>query len=168
MPWIALLIKSQKMINPYIIAALLLTGFSSGYYLRNLQAETEKVAILEAEREKLAKVRKINDHLLTTLAKNQAKTKIVYKTIVKEVPKYVTKVQKTDSDCNISIGTKRLLNKLIRPMPEAGIESINSDRQPSPIREVDLIEYLTSTINQYKIAQNRCNTLIQWHKQVQE
>lgn len=101
------------------------------------------------------------------LIEQQKKTEIVYKTITKEVPKYVPVIQQKDSDCNLSNGTVRMFISAARDeMPEATDIDDDTDTRPSTVTEADLIDYGLDTVNQYNKAKNQCNALIDWWNSV--
>ena len=157
-------------ISPLVLLAIILaiggTGFGVGYKTKATIVQAEKTAILETERKELLRTKAINVKLQTALTFKEQTVKVVYKTVTKEIPFYVTKIQKIDSNCNLSIGNKRLLHKLIDPVSRTSSEPTSSDREPSDIRAIDTINYLSNTIRDYKLAQARCNTLIDWHRNV--
>ena len=147
----------------YLAFAAFLVGSGAGFKAKSILAKAEQSTVLQVEREKLIKSEKINKSLNQELITAQAKTKIVYKAIIKRIPFYVTDKQKTDSECNITVGAKRLLNS-INTLPETSIKPTNTDPRPSDIRTSDLIRYSAQTIQQYKLAQSQCNILIKWHQ----
>lgn len=157
-------------ISPLVFLAIILavggTGFGVGYKTKATIIQAEKTAVLEAEREELLRVKAINVNLQTALTFKEQEVKVVYKTVTKKIPFYVTKIQKIDSNCNLSTGNKRLLNELIDSVPGTSSEPTSSDREPSDIRAIDTINYLSNTIRDYKLAQASCNTLIDWHRNV--
>lgn len=129
--------------------------------------EKSKISdLVLAERSKLKEVEKINSDLLDSLILTQGKVRTIYKTKIKEVPKYVTKIQKIDSDCNISTGIKQLLNQNINNLPETSPIPATAYNKTSDIREIDLIFYLLKAVNQYNLTSLQCSSLITWHEKV--
>jgi len=106
-------------IQVIIILAALLAGFSSGYYLKNIQYKAEKAKLLEQEEKKRLEAQRISNSLFDALLKSQKNVKIVYRNLIKEVPSHAPQSQKTNSDCNLSVDSKRLLNKLIKSVPNS-------------------------------------------------
>jgi len=112
-----------------IVAAVILAfGFFGGYKLRSLQDKATEVVLLKKERAKLAEVTQVNNDLFDALLAKQRENKVIYRTITKEIPRNVPKIQKVNSNCNISIATKRLLNELIQSTPNPKPKSSSRDR----------------------------------------
>ena len=146
-----------------VFAASCSASFFVGYDYRDrgVQAEMAK-AISKALEDADEQYEKDRQQELELIEK-QKKTEIVYKTITKEVPKYVPVIQQKDSDCNLSNGTVRLFNSAARDeMPEATDIDADTDTRPSTVTEADLIDYGLVTIEQYNKAKNQCNALMDW------
>ncbi|GLP98689.1 hypothetical protein GCM10007891_05430 [Methylophaga thalassica] len=152
-----------------VFAASCSASFFVGYDYRDrgVQAEMAK-AISKALEDADEQYEKDRQQELELIEK-QKKTEIVYKTITKEVPKYVPVIQQKDSDCNLSNGTVRLFNSAARDeMPETTSVDADTDTRPSTITEADLIDYGLVTIKQYNKAKNQCNALMDWFHSVEK
>ncbi|WP_289283300.1 MULTISPECIES: hypothetical protein [unclassified Methylophaga] len=150
-----------------VFAASCSASFFVGYDYRDrgVQAEMAK-AISKALEDADEQYEKDRQQELELIEK-QKKTEIVYKTITKEVPKYVPVIQQKDSDCNLSNGTVRLFNSAARDdMPETTDIDADTDTRPSTVTEAELIDYGLGTVNQYNKAKNQCNALIDWWNSV--
>lgn len=152
--------------NPFsIFIAIAAAAFIAGYHLRDLQADAEQARAVSYALAKADALNQISRLEEIDLIKAQQKTEVVYKTITKEVPKYVSVIQKTDSDCNLSHGTVRLLNSAaLERLPEAARNDDPRDTESSSVTEARLIDYNHEVIDQYNKVKNQCNGLIQWHK----
>ena len=149
----------------YIVMAAFLSGSWVGYETRDTIAKAEQAIVLQAERDKLIKAEQTNKILHDELITAQAETKIVYRTVVKRIPQYVTEIQKVDSECNLTNGTKRLLNSL-NDVSETPSGIISTDSTPSSIRTSDLIGYTAEVMTNYNLAREQCNLLIKWQREV--
>jgi hypothetical protein len=151
----------------YIAIAVSVASSWAGYQLRDTMAEAEQAQAVEFALEQQANNERISRDEEIALIKSQQKTKVVYKTITKEVPKYVSVIQKTDSDCNLSHGTVRLFNSAaLERVPETTGFDDARDTEPSTVKELDLIDYGLDIIEQYNQVKNQCNALINWHDNV--
>jgi len=153
-------------ITSFIIAAFifgLLAGGAFGYKQKGLYVDSQKVELLEAQKQALIKQAKESDKIINELHIKKNKTKIIYQTIEKEVPKYVTKIQKIDSDCNITRGTYRLLEEAAGYLPNSSRGADKDNGEPSQIREADLVRYIVQLLKKYKEEQEGHNALIRWH-----
>lgn len=146
-----------------IAVVIMSVSFGSGYKVRSLMAEAAKAAQLKADKIKLERVIELNDSLRTQLAIAKGLTTTVYETIIKEIPTYVTKIQKEDSDCNITYGTQQLLNNAVNYLPQTSTGITYPSTQATGIKEIDLINYTALTITKYNEVRDRCNLLISWH-----
>ena len=147
----------------YIVMIALVMGFGGGYKTKSVIVSAETASVLQAERDKLIAAQETNKNLQNQLVTAQAETKIIYKTVVKKVPEYVTVKQKTDGVCNLSRGAKRLFNETINPLSDTSSGTTTDDSTASDIREIDLIHYSLNLIQYYKLAQSQCNLLVKWH-----
>jgi len=86
--------------------------------------------------------------------------------IIKEVPKYITKIQKAvKSPCTYTTGTVRLLNSHIEErVPEASTISTTGDATPSEITESTGIKYTHDVLKQYMEWRTLHNELIHWYE----
>jgi hypothetical protein len=139
-----------------------------GYKLKTVLVDANTATILRLERETLIRAEKQNDELVEQLIIAKAETDIIYKTRIKEVPKYITKIQKVDGDCNISNGAKRLLNATVNPLSTATTGVAGTDGKPSDIREADLINYTLRLLRKYHNGKDKHNLLVQWHRDNQQ
>jgi len=98
---------------PYMLAASLLIGIATGYQVKSTLFKAKQSKELLQTVSQLKQVGIRNKELVNEISDQQQKTKIITKTIIKRIPNYVTKKQKSDSDCNISGDAKRMLNKLV-------------------------------------------------------
>ena len=160
--------------NPWLMLSALVAlasfaSFVGGYELRDTMAEAEQAKAVKFALKQAAEADAISRAEEIALIKSQNKTKVVYKTITKEVPKYVSVIQKTDSDCNLSGGTVRLFNSAAAErLPETARVDDTGDTEPSTVKESDLIDYGLDIIEQYNQVKNQCNALINWHKNVSQ
>jgi hypothetical protein len=81
--------------------------------------------------------------------------------IIKEIPKYITQIQKVKSACSYSTGTVRLLNRSAsRDMQETTAISDAKDTEPSSITELGGIQYTAELLAGWHKFQTQCNALI--------
>ncbi len=97
----------------YSLIAGLVIGAGGGYKVRDLIADSQYVAQLEAERLMLIEAERKNSLLRDQLQSTQSETKTIYRTIVKRIPQDVTEIQRKDSDCNLTSNTERMLQSII-------------------------------------------------------
>ena len=143
----------------------LIAGLLAGYEWRDTLAAAEKTAAIEFAFKQAKKNADITLAEEMALFKSQQKTKIVFRSIIKEAPKHVPDNQKNNSNCNVSVGTVRLYNRAATErMPEAASIDADGNTKPSAVTEGRLIHYGLSVIDQYNRAKNQCNALIRWHK----
>ena len=105
-----------------IISAALIGGFI-GYKTCDTFNLAEQASILKAEKAKFIEVQGLNSSLKKNLAESLANTKIKYKYITKQVYKELSDEQKTNSNCNITPDTARLLNGFISTTVDTSRES---------------------------------------------
>lgn len=149
----------------YAVAIGFLIGMAGGYTYRDNRAEVERFAAVETALADAYRQFEISKNAEIELIEANKKTEIVYRTITKEIPKYVTQIQQTNSECNLSSGAVRLFN-------DAAAESLSratglhdpADTEPSAITAGRLIDYSLGVIDQYNRAKNQCNALIAWHE----
>lgn len=153
----------------YVAIAVALLSFAGGYHVSDLQADAEQAQAVSFALAKAALEDELSRNEEIDLIKSQQKTKIVYKTITKEVPVYVSDIQKNDSECNLSHGIVGLYNRAAtEQLPETTGSDDARNTQPSTVKESDLIDYGLDVINQYNDVKNQCNALIKWQKHVSE
>lgn len=95
-----------------IISAALIGGFI-GYKACSTIELSEQASILKAEKAKFIEVQKLNSSLKDSLTEALASTKVEYKYITKQIYKGLSDEQKTNSNCNITPDTARLLNGFV-------------------------------------------------------
>lgn len=142
-----------------------MVGLAGGYSYRDNQADAERFAAVEMALEDAHRQFEISKQAEIELIEANKKTEIVYRTITKEIPKYVTQIQQTNSECNLSRGAVRLFN-------DAAAESLSraagivdpADTEPSTVTGGELIHYTLNAVDQYNQARNQCNALIAWHE----
>lgn len=102
--------------NPYVLAGIfaggLLIGGMSAYKVTDNYYQAKHSAELSAILEAKEANQKISAELITDLVSKQHKATIQYRTISREIPKYIT--TQNDSNCNIPPDVSRLLNELIQ------------------------------------------------------
>lgn len=153
-------------IKAAFLAGLCLSCFAGGYWLRDTIAKAERTEALEQAVVRVEQQAETAVRVETVYVEAEAKTQIVYKTIIKEVPKYVPVIQSSNSDCNLSRGTVRLLNNAIADqLPEAAAGAHEADKAASDVREADLIDHSQESIHQYNQTMNQCNALMDWVKE---
>lgn len=144
-----------------------LIGLYSGYEWRDMVAQVDEATAIKHALKKQKESDDISRAEEITLIKSQQKTQIVYRSINKEAPKYVSKIQKSDSACNVSFGVVRLFNRAVSErMPEANTGNVAGDKKPSSVTESRLINYSLNNITEYNRVKNQCNALIAWHKKI--
>ncbi len=89
------------------VAALAL-GFGGGFYACSQFDKAEQVEVARAETKKVADQAKVTAVIDTQNAEKQAEIRTVYKTITKEVVRYVN--AKDDAACDVPDGFVRLWN----------------------------------------------------------
>jgi len=146
------------------ITTSLLTGFSSGYSLRNTQAKAEQAEVFKAHVLRLEDLQAKNRVIESAYVDKAETIKTVYKTIVKKVPVYVSKPQKTDSECNLSVGSVQLLHQATQTrLPQTTATTDAENKAASVIREGDLIAYTHEVMGEYNAVMARCNALVDWN-----
>jgi len=162
--------KNIVALSPYLIVIALvvfLLGMWAGYDWRSTIAEADQAKAVKFALKKQAENNAISRAEELAFIKSQQKTKVVYRSITKEAPKYVSATQKNDSACNVSIGSLRLFDHAVSErMPEAAATVNSRDTEPSNITEERLINYSLSNIEKYNKAKNQCNGLIRWAKNI--
>jgi len=151
-----------------LVASLIFgSGFGLGYQTKSKLDQIKYTKELKIELEKQGKHIQIVHDIEKVYIEGEVKTNTIYKTITKEVVKYVPKIQTIDSDCNLTNGTVRLLNSnASNKMPIASGEPITTDTAASSVTELRHINYTNEIINQYNKAMNQCNSLIDYSKKV--
>ena len=96
-----------------IVAFTALLGIAVGYKTCDTLNLAEQASILKAEKVKFIEVQKLNSSLKGSLTEALASTKVEYKYITKQVYKELSDEQKTNSNCNITPDTARLLNSFV-------------------------------------------------------
>jgi len=149
--------------NPYIYAAIFAIGFLSGYYLRDLQADSEKLVIEQANVNALQSAKERADKLEQELFDERNKRKKQVKWLSRKLNTSMSEKQKTDSVCNLTNNTLRLLQRVSMSVPAKNLAPANTET--STIRETDVVSYLAQAMQQYNAARSQCNLLIKWHTQ---
>jgi len=162
--------KNLISLSPYLLivaAVVFLLGMWAGYDWRSTIAEADQANAVKFALDKQEKDAAVSRAEEIALIKSQQKTKIVYRSIKKEVPKYVSIKQKTDSDCNISIGIKRMFkHAATEQLPDTAAIDVARDKKPSDITEERLINYSLDNIDRYNQVKNQCNSLLRWHENI--
>jgi len=114
--------------NPYIVIAFFAIGYISGYYVRDLEADREKLIIEQKNVQKLVKAKKKADELEQELIDARKNRKVIYRTVVRKIHDTLPQKQTTDSICNITDATLRLLNsiRMSKPAEESFATSRNA------------------------------------------
>lgn len=149
----------------YALGIGFMLGLAGGYGYRDNQADAERYAAVKTALEDQERQFEVSKKAEIELIEANKKTEIVYRTITREIPKYVTQIQQTNSECNLTRGAGRLFN-------DAAAESLSraagiddpADTGPSTITTGRLIDYSLEVIDQYNRAKNQCNALIDWHE----
>ena len=164
--------KNIIALSPYLIIVALvvfLLGMWTGYDWRDTIAEADQAKAVKFALKKQAENNAISRTEEMALIKSQQKTKVVYRSIAKEAPKYVSATQKNDSACNVSNGSLRLFDRAVSErMPEATTVIDPRDTEPSNVTEERLINYSLSNIETFNKVKNQCNGLIRWAKKIAE
>lgn len=103
--------------NPYIVVVFFVIGYISGYYVRDLEADREKLVIEQNNVQKLVAAKKKSDELEQELIDARKNRKVIYRTVVRKIHDTLSEKQTTDSICNITNGTLRLLNDIRLSIP---------------------------------------------------
>ncbi len=144
---------------PYIIIAALIAGFGGGYFTASQFEKATHVAEMQLELKKQKDEIDLSHAADIEYIKAQKQQETVVKTITKEVVKYVPKIQMVNSDCNLTVGTQRLLdNERLQTVPS---QSTSADTRSSEIREIELIQYSHKVMEMYNAAKLQCNSLIE-------
>ena len=81
--------------------------------------------------------------------------------IIREIPKYITQIQKVKSACSYSNGTVRMLNRVAsRDVQEAAAVPDAKDTEPSGVTELSGIKYTGELLAGWHKFQTQCNALI--------
>jgi hypothetical protein len=149
----------------YALGVGFMLGLAGGYGYRDNQADAERFEAIKTALEDQERQFEISKQAEIELIEANKKTEIVYRTITKEIPKYVTQIQQTNSECNLTRGAVRLFN-------DAAAESLSraagivdpADTGPSTVTVGRLVDYSLDNIDEYNKAKNQCNALVHWHK----
>lgn len=147
--------------TPYVVAAAFVMGFASGSHYQSLRADRELSRQLKAEQVKTKEAQELNESLYSQLEAERSNIKTIEKEVIRKI--YVPKIQKVDSNCNLSNSAKRLLNNNI--MSKADTGATETDSKASDVRAADTIRYLNTAISQYNHARAQCNKLIEFVKE---
>lgn len=147
----------------FVLTGSLLIGASIGWNVKTVLVDAKEVKEVRLEREMLAKSKKDNDKLVREVIEARARTNTIYKIKEKEVPVYVTKIQKVDSDCNLTNGTVSLLNSTAKELPQATSRIIADVRQSSHFTEGQLVMYTLRLLKRIHRDKDLHNPLVQWH-----
>ena len=160
--------------NPLVIVAVIafITGsgvsfkLTQNYYLAEkyfaVREEQIKAKAIEEERDReRERARNADIRLLEA----QAKEVIKYEEVIKYVPKYITKIQKTDSACNLTSGAVSMLNRSTgdEGLPQTSAIDDAANTRSSEIRAGDLIKYAAKLQTQYQRVAQQCRSLISWN-----
>ena len=162
--------------NPLIIVAVIsaiMSGSGSwwltrNYFLAQKYYEVREEQIKEQHlKEAIHRMGKNTEKLEHKLLAAQAKETIKYEEVIKYVPKYITKIQKTDSACNLTNGAVIMLNRASNNgLPKTAAVDDATNTRPSNIRTSDVIGYTAKIQTQYKRFAQQCRSLIKWNKNV--
>jgi len=153
----------------YIVAFLAVFGSGAGlsYKLTSDHYRSEQLtAVTNAEAEKERKLTQAFDSERDALNMAHAE-ELKNNVIVREVPKYVTKIQRVKSDCSYSLGTVRLLDDAAgKRVPENNTAlPAPDDAAASDITEYAGIKYTHELLSQYNLWMIKHNALIDYlHK----
>jgi hypothetical protein len=119
--------------NVYIYAGLfaggLFLGSISAYKITDNYYQAKHAAELTAILEAKEANQKVSAELISDLASKQHQATIQYRTISREIPKYIT--TQNDTNCNIPADVSRLLNELIQSGDTTGNIINESGKTPS-------------------------------------
>lgn len=93
---------------PWLLALAFTLGFSSSWYLKNLQASKQELKVVERVVTVERKSAEVSAKVDQKHTEAVAKVRTITKTILKEVPVYVT--QKVDANCTIPVGFVSVFN----------------------------------------------------------
>lgn len=149
----------------FIIIFLLGFGIGGGISYE-FTSDHYKAAIVSQVQEALEKQKKDLD--LSFVAEKKAleehhKQELKDNVIYKELPKYITKIQKVNSECNYSTGVVRLLNSSSNTGTEKATPGTDAeDARSSDITESTGIKYTADVIAQYNKWKILHNSLIDY------
>jgi hypothetical protein len=142
-------------------------GGYSGYEFKTMSYHASEAKTLEVEAKKQEIIQQIEAKTESTTLAEEKKTEIVYQTVTKEVIKYVPKVQIINSECNLTLGTVRMLNTNIRnEMPSTPSTTIAENSTSSTITGKGSIDFTNDIINKYNKMAIQCNSLIDYNNQI--
>jgi hypothetical protein len=155
------------MIYGIILIGAFSTGFAVGYHQKAIvdkAAYSKELKIaLDKERENVKIVHDVEKVYVEKLVKGAT----VYKTIHKDIVKYVPIIQKENSSCNLTIGTVRLLNNAsTESMPSSSRDTLAEGSRPSTITGEDFIKHTERVVSLYNRAKTQCNSLIDLNRRV--
>ena len=149
----------------YALAVFLIFsgGFGTGYKVRkDLDTVTYAKQLEIALKSKDKEIKIVHD-VEKVYITEAPKINTVYKTITKEIVKYVPKIQTVNSACNLTLGTVRLLNdNASNKMPETTRVINPTYTKSSTITGETLIEYTNKLLNRYKQVKLQCDQLIDY------
>jgi hypothetical protein len=154
---------------PYLIlgvaAILVMThafSYLKGYKLAETKHKSSLVEQMKKERKYLEKIDSLSRELVSKQNTAEAKDRIVYKTIIKEIPNATSGIL-----CFTDSATGLWNNALIGEMPEA---STGAPTETSGTRATDteILENAAENFHLYKTCRDRLNALIDWHESVEK
>lgn len=150
-----------------LFAILFLAGVLSGgigsWKLTSIYFKGKEAATISQANKEKEKAMKLAFDLEKMALEKQHADELSHAKIIKEVIKYVPKIQKVPSECNYSNGTIRVLNSAVDSMPsKTPAVSVADDTKSSNVTEYTGIRYALDVLAAYKKAQNQCNALIDY------
>ena len=150
-----------------VIASTFTTGFGLGYRQKGIEAKATYSKVLKIELDKQKENVKIVHNVEKVYLEKLVQGATVYKTIHKDIVKYVPVIQKENSDCNLTTGTVRLLNDASSErIPTSTRDTSATDTKPSLITGEGLIRHTERIISLYNRAKTQCNSLIEFNRRI--
>lgn len=152
---------------PYLIlgvaAILSLThafAYLKGYKLAETKHNASLVEQMKKEREYLEAIDSLSRELVSKQNTTEAKDRIVYRTIIKEIPNATS-----DTLCFTDAATGLWNNALIGEMPEASTGA-SAETAGAGATDTEILENAAENFHLYKTCRDRLNALIDWHESV--
>jgi hypothetical protein len=152
--------------NPWVLLGLILSlaashgvAYYKGYQSRDNKAKIELLKETQAKIEAMEAYDLISRQFVKGLQEKQAETKVIYRTITKEIPNATTG-RVCFNDNAVSLWDDALKGRL----PEA---TARAAEKTSGASDTQVLENAIINFEQYESCRTQLNALIDWHERVQ-
>jgi hypothetical protein len=152
--------------KPYLILAVLASlaithsvAYFKGYQSAERKATQELVKQMEKEREYLAAIDTMGRELVKAHNEKSAETKVVYRTIIKEIPNATTGRVCFSNDA-AGLWNQSLYGEM--PSTPAG----TADKTSGAYSDEEVLTNAVENFEQYTACRAQLNALIDWHEEI--